>query len=170
MSCGVGCRRGSDPALLWLWCRPVATAPIGPLAWEPPYAAGAAQEIATTTTTTKEKRQKKKKKKKSEPNLEVTQSMSQFLLLMLCVLGSVCQEPSFSFSFFFAISWAAPAQGSQAKGLIGAIATRLHQSHSNAGSEPCLQPTPQLTATLDPWPTEQGQGWNLQPHGSYRIC
>ena len=37
--------------LLWLWRRLVATAPIGPLAWEPPYAAGAAQEIATTTTT-----------------------------------------------------------------------------------------------------------------------
>ena len=46
MSCGVGCRRGSDPALLWLWRRPVATTPIQPLAWEPPYAAGAAQEIA----------------------------------------------------------------------------------------------------------------------------
>ena len=27
----------------------MATAPIRPLAWEPPYAAGAAQEIATTT-------------------------------------------------------------------------------------------------------------------------
>ena len=54
MSCGVGCRCGSDPALLWLWCRPVATAPIQPLAWEPPYAAGAALEMA--------KRQKKKKK------------------------------------------------------------------------------------------------------------
>ena len=47
LSCGVGCRRGSDPTLLWLWCRPVATAPIRPLAWEPPYAATeAAQEIA----------------------------------------------------------------------------------------------------------------------------
>ena len=53
MSCGVGCRRGSDPALLWLWRKPVATAPIQPLAWEPPYVMGAAQEIA--------KRQKKKK-------------------------------------------------------------------------------------------------------------
>ena len=60
MSCGVGCRRGSDPALLWLWRRLVATAPIQPLAWEPPYAAGAAQEIATTTTT-KDKKTKKKK-------------------------------------------------------------------------------------------------------------
>ena len=36
--CGVGCRCGSDLALLWLWRRPVATAPIRPLAWEPPYA------------------------------------------------------------------------------------------------------------------------------------
>ena len=44
MSCGVGHRHNLDPALLWLWCRPVATAPIPPLAWEPPYATGAAQE------------------------------------------------------------------------------------------------------------------------------
>ena len=46
-----------DPALLWLWCRLVAKAPIRPLAWEPPYAIGAALEKA--------KRQKKKKKKDS---------------------------------------------------------------------------------------------------------
>ena len=25
-----------DPVLLWLWRRPAATAPIQPLAWEPP--------------------------------------------------------------------------------------------------------------------------------------
>ena len=31
-----------DPALPWLWCRPVATAPIQPLSWELPYAAGVA--------------------------------------------------------------------------------------------------------------------------------
>ena len=64
-----------------------------------------------------------------------------------------------SFVFFFvvvvvvvvAISWAAPAAygGSQARGLIRAIATGLRQSHSNAGSEPRLQPTTQLTATPD---------------------
>ena len=46
MSCGVGRRRGSDPELLWLWCRPAATAPIWPLAWEPPCVAEAAQERA----------------------------------------------------------------------------------------------------------------------------
>ena len=52
VSCGVGCRRSSDHALLWLWRRPAATALIRPLAWEPPYATGAALE--------KTKRQKKK--------------------------------------------------------------------------------------------------------------
>ena len=42
MSCGIGCRCGLDPELLWLWRRPAATAPIQPLAWEPPYVSGAA--------------------------------------------------------------------------------------------------------------------------------
>ena len=46
MSCGVGRRHGSDPALLCLWRRPAATALIRPLAWESPYASGAAQEMA----------------------------------------------------------------------------------------------------------------------------
>ena len=50
-------------------------------------------------------------------------------------------------------------------GQIGAVATGLHHSHSNARSEPRLQPTPQLSATLDPSPTEQGQGSNPCPHG-----
>ena len=31
-----------DPVLLWLWCRLVAGALIQPLAWEYPYATGAA--------------------------------------------------------------------------------------------------------------------------------
>ena len=34
---------------LWLWCRPAAVAPIGPLAWEPPYAAEAAQRNSKKT-------------------------------------------------------------------------------------------------------------------------
>ena len=57
------------------------------------------------------------------------------------------------FSFFLSVfSRAAPAacEGSQARGLIGAVAASLHQSHSNAGSQPHLQPAPQLTAMLDP--------------------
>ena len=42
MSCGADCRRGLDPELLCLWCRPVAAALIQPLAWELPCATGAA--------------------------------------------------------------------------------------------------------------------------------
>ena len=54
--------------------------------------------------------------------------------------------------FFLPFSWAALAVygGSQARGLIGAVATSLCHSHSKQ-SELCLQPTPQLTtALLDP--------------------
>ena len=38
VNCGIDHRCGSDLALLWLWCRLVATAPIRPLTWERPYA------------------------------------------------------------------------------------------------------------------------------------
>ena len=38
MGCGVGHRRGLDPAWLWLWHRLAASALIGLLAWEPPHA------------------------------------------------------------------------------------------------------------------------------------
>ena len=55
MSCGVGHKCSLDPALLWLWHRSAATAPIRSLAWESPHAAEAALEKA-----------KKKKKKRIE--------------------------------------------------------------------------------------------------------
>ena len=55
MRCGGGRRRGSDLVLLWLWCRSAAIAPIQPLAWELPYAAGGALNS-------------KKKKKKGVPD------------------------------------------------------------------------------------------------------
>ena len=57
MSCGVGLRRGSDLALLCLWHKPAAVAPIRPLAWQPPYAAGASL-----------RRQKQKTNKKKNTN------------------------------------------------------------------------------------------------------
>ena len=60
MRCGVGQRRGSDPRLLWLWCRLAATARIRPLAWELPHTAGAALKRQ------KDKKKKKKKKKRKE--------------------------------------------------------------------------------------------------------
>ena len=71
----------------------------------------------------------------------------------MCITHIISFNLFFFFFFFclFAISWAAPAAfgGSQARGLIRAVAAGLRQSHSNAGSEPRLQPTPQLTATPD---------------------
>ena len=62
--CGVGQRCSSDLALLWLWRRLVATAPIRPLAWEPPYAPGAALEKAKRQTN-------KKAVKKPQPGVPV---------------------------------------------------------------------------------------------------
>ena len=59
MSCGVGRRGDSDPKMLWLWYRPVATALIRPPAWEPPYAEAVALEKA-------QKRKKKKRKRKAK--------------------------------------------------------------------------------------------------------
>ena len=56
-----------DPALLWLWCRTAAIAPIRPLAWEPPDATGAALE-------------KKTKKKRLK--------LLYFFFLSLALLGS----------------------------------------------------------------------------------
>ena len=70
--------------------------------------------------------------------------------------------------FVFCLFRAAPAAhgGSQARGPLGAVASRLHHDHSNEESEPHLRPTPQPTATPDPQPTERGQGLNPQAHGS----
>ena len=59
-----------------------------------------------------------------------------FIFCLLSSLGCIC------------IMWS--YGGSQAKGWIGASAAGLHHSHSNLGSEPCLQPTPQHTTTPDP--------------------
>ena len=66
---------------------------------------------------------------------------------------------SFVFSFFWCVCvcvchFLCRSRGiirgdSQARGLIGAVAACLRQSHSNSGSELRLRPTPQLTATLD---------------------
>ena len=67
--------------------------------------------------------------------------MNSFVCVCVCVC--VC---------LFVFSRATPAAygGSQARGLIGAVATGPCYSHSNARSKPLLQPTPQLMATPDP--------------------
>ena len=51
VGCGIGCGHGLDPTLLWLWCRPVAVAPVPPLSLGTYICVGAAL-----------KRQKEKKK------------------------------------------------------------------------------------------------------------
>ena len=73
------------------------------------------------------------------PGAEILDHMVDLFLLFLCVCVS------------FVLFRAAPAAyvGSQAGDLIGATAAGLHHSHGNAEPEPCLQPTPQLTATPD---------------------
>ena len=61
----------SDLAFLWLWRRPSAIAPIGPLAWEPPCAAGVVLK--------RQKPEKKKIKKSMDaqsPLSEITVSMA----------------------------------------------------------------------------------------------
>ena len=61
MSSGVGHRCGSDLVALWLWYRLVATAPVGTLVWEPPYAIG-------TALKRREKKKQSKIKQKQENN------------------------------------------------------------------------------------------------------
>ena len=68
--------------LLWLWQRPVATAPIGLLAWEPPYAKGAAL---------KRQKDQKEKKKSSVARVPVRESVGALPMKLM--------EPSFSDNF-----------------------------------------------------------------------
>ena len=115
MSCGIGQRQGSDPALLWLWSRLGATVPIRPLTWKPPNAVGAAQKKKKK----KKNRKKKKKERKTATNLRMvasvfpisslislsaalplqkTYSTSNLLFLLLelsaCLLPSLCLQIS----------------------------------------------------------------------------
>ena len=64
VSCSVGHRRGSDPALLWLWHRVAAAALIRPLAWEVPYA---------TRPALKSKKKRKKQTNKQTKNQPTNQ-------------------------------------------------------------------------------------------------
>ena len=83
MSCGVDCRRVLDLALLWLWCGPVATAPIRPLAWDLPYAMGEAL---------------KRKRKKIMSNVEHN---FIFLYFFLCDMPDYAQFFSIGLLVFY---------------------------------------------------------------------
>ena len=66
MSRGVGHRRSSNLALLWLWHWLAGAAPIRPLAWEPPYAIGAVL---------KSKKNKKQKTKQTNKQTNKKQNL-----------------------------------------------------------------------------------------------
>ena len=68
-----------------------------------------------------------------------------YLKLIQCYMSII---PQFLFLFFRTTPAANGA--SKARGPIGAIAASLRHSHTNVGSEPCLQSTPQLMAMPDP--------------------
>ena len=70
MSCGVGDRLSSDLALLWLRHRPAAVAPITPLPWEPPYAAGAALKRQKTHAHTQKPKRKMKNMRREHTEKE----------------------------------------------------------------------------------------------------
>ena len=69
------------------------------------------------------------------------------------------------YDFFFFWTALTAYVNSQARDRMGATAAGLCHSYSNVGSEPCLQPTLQLTAMPDPHPTERSKGLNPHPHG-----
>ena len=75
------------------------------------------------------------------------------------ICESVQIDTKFLFIYLFTFRAALTAHGSpQARGRIRTIAASLCHSHSNTASELHLQPTAQLTATLDPQSTERSQG------------
>ena len=77
--------------------------------------------------------------------------MCIYMCVCIYVCVCVCIYTFFFFGLFaFSTAPLAAYGGSQARSLIGAGATGLHQSHSNTESKPNLQPTPQLMAMPDP--------------------
>ena len=78
-----------DLAFLRLWRRPAATAPIQPLAWEPPYAA----DVALERQKDKKKKSKREKKKKVEQILPWICKYLPPHLKNLDVIGSVIAKP-----------------------------------------------------------------------------
>ena len=77
---------------------------------------------------------------------------------------------SFYLFIYFAFSRATPAAsgGSQARGLIGAIATGLHHSHSNAGSK--LHHSSRQRRILNPLSKARDRTRNLMVRSQIHLC
>ena len=110
VSFGVGHRGSSDSGLLWLWF--ASAAPIGPLAWELPYATSAAL---------------KSKKKKPDENKNISVYYSIFHIHNFWAMIMIQ-------NLFFRATGVA-YESSQARGSIGAVAAGLRHSRRDAKSE-----------------------------------
>ena len=97
VSCCVGDRCGSDLVLPWLWCRPAATAPSQPLAWERPQAVGVAP-----------KDQKKTPTNKQTNNPELSLLFSQWFAFASLILISAFGTESESAGLLWCLSADAP--------------------------------------------------------------
>ena len=90
-------------------------------------------------------------------SIEMFMCFLSFIFSMCCITLTGLQMLNhhwflFFHFFVFCLFRSAPMgyEGSQAQGRIGATTASLCHSHSHTGSESCLWPTPQLTATPDP--------------------
>ena len=86
---------------------------------------------------------------------------------LLAVIRNVAKNSHYTFFIYFFLIFfvfclffrATPASygGSQAKGRIGAVATGVYHNHSNAESEACIRPTPQLMTMPDSYPLSKAR-------------
>ena len=84
MGRGVDCRRVLDPGFLWLCHRLAAMAPVRPLAWELPYATGAALK-----RTNKQNTKQNKKNRRTCNGAALTASLQSNHYLTDAVVGRV---------------------------------------------------------------------------------
>ena len=137
-----------DPLLLCLWCRPAAPAPVRSLAWELPYAVGAALKRQK-----KKKKKERKTKKKSETWLPAwirkgkAQQRKKIISPKLCCRG------------FFVVTWISylglPRTPPQTRGFKEkSILSRFWKSRCKISMELALRPLlqPGRDAVLLPLP------------------
>ena len=130
---------------MWLWCRPAATTPIRPLAWEPPCVTGVALEKA--------QRPKKKKKKKKTLELPPSQISSSPNLFLPWIIVKESFLPGLSAS-----SWSSSATATEGIHLARALLVSLSCSKTLNGS-----PVPPKYIGA-PWPGIEGLSWyGLRP-------
>ena len=87
VSCDVGLRWGSHPALLWLRLWLAAIAPTRPLAWELPYVAGAVLKKSQKKKKSPPPKKKQKQKRGDLRKLKADRRKSKkitWLLLRIC--------------------------------------------------------------------------------------